>query len=167
MKIGQRIKELRKLAKITTKPELAEKIGVHETTIRRWERNIDKEPGIEIAEKIAAALGTTVGILMGENDPEAASPEVPQRNLPISDSVSENKISNDDLGLGYWGTIADNARKIAARGNEEEIALITPLLRSALKSLMGEALTVEKSARQIIDVQAGINNENNMNVGKS
>lgn len=37
MGIRQRMKELRKQAGMT-QPELAEQVGVHETTIRRWKR---------------------------------------------------------------------------------------------------------------------------------
>ena len=165
MELKDKIRIQRKSSRLNQE-KLSELIGVSSKTIQRWESG-ERSPRLEEIEKIAAALGTTVGNLMGENDPEDAPPETQQRNLPIN-NAPENKISNDDLGLGYWGTVADNARKIAARGNEEEIALITPLLRSALKTLTGEALTVEKSARQIIGIQGDINGgQNNMNVGTS
>ncbi len=41
MELGDRIRLLRKKRKIT-QPELAASIGVHETTIRRWEQGKDK-----------------------------------------------------------------------------------------------------------------------------
>ncbi len=63
MGIGTRIKEERKRAGIT-QPELGEKIGVHETTIRRWEQERDKGPDAIMVQKIAEVLGVSVEDLM-------------------------------------------------------------------------------------------------------
>ena len=52
MGIGTQIKNFRKKAKMT-QPELAEKLGVHETTIRRWEQEKDRGPDGKMLNAIA------------------------------------------------------------------------------------------------------------------
>ena len=63
MGIGMRIKEERKRAGMT-QPELAERIGVHETTIRRWEQERDKGPDAVMVQKIAEVLGVSAEDIM-------------------------------------------------------------------------------------------------------
>ena len=65
MGIGTRIKKLRKQAKLT-QPELAEKIGVHETTIRRWEQEKDRGPDGKTVTLLAEVLNTTPEYLLTE-----------------------------------------------------------------------------------------------------
>ena len=133
MKIGERIRELRKRAKFT-QPELAEKIGVHETTLRRWEQDKDKGAGFDMLQKIAEALNTTVGYLMGESDnPESEKTSDENKNLPIM-NVEDKEPENPNLGLGYWGTVADNARKIANEGNAQEKAAVMMMLNMAVNA---------------------------------
>ena len=68
------------------------------------------------------------------------------------------------MGIAYWGGVLDNAQKVAARGDKREIALITPLLRSALEVITGEE-PQEETARQVIGVNGNIHGgKNNMNV---
>ena len=70
MGIGTRIKNLRKQANLT-QPELAEKIGVHETTIRRWEQERDRGPDGKAVTLLAEILNTTPEYLLndsGDND---------------------------------------------------------------------------------------------------
>ena len=40
------------------------------------------------------------------------------------------------IGLSYWGSVVDNARDVAERGNLQEISLILPLLHSACELLL-------------------------------
>ena len=63
MGIGMRIKEERKRAGMT-QPELGERIGVHETTVRRWEQERDKGPDAVMVQKIAEVLGVKPENLM-------------------------------------------------------------------------------------------------------
>ena len=87
MSIGQRIKELRKQAGMT-QPELAERVGVHETTIRRWEKETDNGPDTAAIIKIAEALGTTAESLLAEN----------------STNSEENSKEREEKSLVYeWG----------------------------------------------------------------
>ena len=141
MKIGLRIKELRKQAKIT-QPELAEKIGVHETTIRRWEQGKDKGPSVDIIPKIANALGTSVAYLMGETDnPVLGVSEEPEQlqlqkaEKPQDISYINSEKTEDDLGLSYWGSVVDNARRVAKFGNYENMFDVSEMLKRAQASL--------------------------------
>lgn len=63
MGIGIRIKQLRKQSGLT-QPELAEQVGVHETTIRRWEKETDNGPDNKAVKKLAEILKTTSDYLL-------------------------------------------------------------------------------------------------------
>ena len=63
---GERLRTFRKKSGLT-QPELAELIGVHETTIRRWENNYSGKPGMENIKALAKALNVTEQDLL--NDP--------------------------------------------------------------------------------------------------
>ena len=75
MGIGTRIRQLRKQTGLT-QPELAEKIGVHETTIRRWEQERDKGPDIKTVNILAEVLKTTPEYLLMDT-PGDPAPKVP------------------------------------------------------------------------------------------
>lgn len=64
MTLGQNIKKYRK-QKGLTQSELAEIIDLKSITIRKYESD-DREPSIDILNKIAAALGVTIGKLVGD-----------------------------------------------------------------------------------------------------
>ena len=80
MGIGKRIRELRKREGMT-QPQLAERVGVHETTIRRWEQETDKGPDTAMIKKIAEALNTTVENLLLELSEESQEVESPEKSL--------------------------------------------------------------------------------------
>lgn len=136
MKLGERIRELRKQANFT-QPELAEKIGVHETTVRRWEQDKDKGPGFDMIQKLAQALGTTAGDLMGETDTAGAHEEKTpdeKNNLPINNTP---RASEDDLDLGYWGAMAERAARVAQSENEGKKKIISAILKQAAEAVTG------------------------------
>lgn len=58
----KKLKEARKAAGLT-QVELAEKIGCTQKDVSRWE-NGKHDPTLEIAEKLARALGRTIGDLL-------------------------------------------------------------------------------------------------------
>lgn len=62
---GNRLRNLRKKAGLT-QPELAYLIGVHETTIRRWEWD-KRTPRIEEVRKLASALHVPETDLLNDN----------------------------------------------------------------------------------------------------
>lgn len=66
MTIGERIKQARKEAGLTQK-KLAEKIGIAETTIRRYESN-ERQPRIEQLYKISETIGVPINSLVGINE---------------------------------------------------------------------------------------------------
>ena len=72
MRLGERIKKARKGK--GTQAELAEQIGVHEMTIRRWESG-ERYPDADMLQKLSVALGTSISYLVGETDaPQALTP---------------------------------------------------------------------------------------------
>ena len=113
MGIGVRIKQLRKQAGMT-QPELAERIGVHETTIRRWEQERDKGPDVRTVNLLADALNTTPEHLLSEAEPLISAHE-----------------DTSKLELVYeWG----GKNRIALPNTPETLAVFERLVMSALKS---------------------------------
>ena len=130
MKIGARIKNTRKKNKLT-QAELAEKISVHEVTVRTWE-NTDKGPNSAVMPSLASALGTTVAYLMGEtNDPEPqqyqgliALPEQASEINQAIEAVKDNKFLRDlVLMMSKMETadIAEAARFVADKNELTEL----------------------------------------------
>lgn len=64
---GSRLRAFRKKAGLT-QPELADLVGVHETTIRRWENNGDK-PMPDSFHNLAKALGVSEADLLNDSPP--------------------------------------------------------------------------------------------------
>lgn len=84
MGIGARIKAARKGK--YNQAELAELVGVHETTIRRWELERDDGPQGKNLSKLAEVLNTTVAYLSGETDnPARGEGAMPQ---PKKESIA-------------------------------------------------------------------------------
>ena len=65
---GNRLRALRKKAGLT-QPELADLVGVHETTIRRWENNND-QPMPDSFSRLAKALGVSEADLLNDSPPD-------------------------------------------------------------------------------------------------
>lgn len=68
MLFGERLTSVRKKRK-TSQDELAKAIGVHAPVIGRYERD-EVKPSIEVAAKIAQALGVSLDYLTGNSDLE-------------------------------------------------------------------------------------------------
>ncbi len=64
--IGQRILNLRKELNLSQK-ELAEKVGITEASLSRYENNL-REPKAEIITKISEALGCSTDYLLGKTN---------------------------------------------------------------------------------------------------
>jgi transcriptional regulator with XRE-family HTH domain len=62
---GKKLRECRG-GKGLSQSELAKKLGAHHSIIGRYERD-EVKPTIDVVKKIAVALDTTVGYLLGEN----------------------------------------------------------------------------------------------------
>ena len=162
MDLAEKIKIYRK-RKNLTQQELADTVGVSIMTMRRWEWN-ERIPRADEMSKLAAALGTTVGALMGESEPE------PQKNLPIDNSGIENKIPNETpeyLDLGYWGNVAENAKR-AAKSEDYRKPLVAALLNTAVNEFSECDIEPIIPKNSVIGVQGNISDgKNNVNVGTS
>lgn len=110
----ERIKQQRKILGVSQE-ELSRRAGVSLKTVQRWE-NGERSPNTLVMPKIAEALNTTVGYLMGIED--NATNEQPQQ----LDSVKNPT-------MAYWGGVLDNA-KIAIK-NGKNLGLIYSLLSDA------------------------------------
>lgn len=68
MKIGERIKELRKARGLSAE-EVAERLGVSLSTLYRYENSSISKVPIDVIEKLCTILGVTTGELMGNGAP--------------------------------------------------------------------------------------------------
>jgi len=66
MSLGNRLSAIRKERKIS-QGELAEKVGIHTNVLGRYERE-EATPSVEVAAKIADALGVSLDYLVGSTD---------------------------------------------------------------------------------------------------
>lgn len=87
MLFGERLAQVRKKKKIS-QDELAKAIGVHAPVIGRYERN-EVKPSIEVATKMAEALGVSLDYLVGFADIELDN-SITQKILDIQ------QLNNDD-----------------------------------------------------------------------
>ena len=69
---GERLKLFRKKAGLT-QPELAHLIGVHETTIRRWENDDNTTPRLEEIKALAKALRVSEQDLLNDSNSTQSS----------------------------------------------------------------------------------------------
>lgn len=88
--VGDRIKFLRDGLN-QSQEELASAIGMHSNTVARWERGELVPRGTSLS-KLAQALDTTTGYLLGETDDpakpatdRATAPELPESNVRFTD----------------------------------------------------------------------------------
>ncbi len=86
---------------------------------------------------LAEALNTSVEYLMGLTDD--APPETPpicptgrQISLPINNMEKENNVD-----IAYWGSVLDNARRIAKSGNTQDREVALMMLRMAVDAITG------------------------------
>ena len=160
MCISERIKKRRR-EKNLTQQELAELVGISPMTERRWEWS-ERVPRVDELIKLAEVLNTTTDYLL-KGDPEPPEPPAQGtgQNLPINSAPETVNNQSENLGLGYWGSVADNARKVAARGDKREIELVAALLQSAVEAVKGAE---QNLSSQIIGIQGNNNVKNNVNI---
>jgi len=71
MSLGDRLKEKRKTKKLTQQ-DVAEKLGINNTTISKWESDT-YEPDAENLKKLAELYDVTVDFLLGRNSDESGN----------------------------------------------------------------------------------------------
>lgn len=141
--LGEEIKSARVNLGMSQKT-LAGLLGVQTQTVWRWEKG-EREPSWEMINRIAQLLNT----------PNLTSAINSRETIP--------------LGLGYWGSVVDNMREVAARGDLSEISLIYMLLKSGCDEL-AKAINAEKkydNFSQHFDIHGNNMKANNINVGAS
>ena len=127
-----RVSDLMK-KRFISKMEMSRRLNIDYSTFWRklnGERSVD----IELLQKIAEVLGTSTAYLLGETDnpaPPIENEDNENKNLPIIN------VEDNNLGLGYWGKVADNAVIVAQQGDKKSIALIIPLVKAAYETLAG------------------------------
>ena len=113
MSLGERIRKARKGN--MTQAELAERVGVHEGTIRRWELG-ERIPDIIDLQKISQVLGVSINELLDGT------------TEPIKQTIQQA-----ETNLAYWGGVADNARRAVKSG--QNLGLIYSLLSDAVSTV--------------------------------
>lgn len=104
MSLGAKIKKLRKTKKMTQK-ELADIIGVKTITIRKYESD-EREPKIEVLEKIASALDTNIWELLDtQNNTNIHVDENDKPTFFIDSHVEDVKSKFDDINSLYEAEI--------------------------------------------------------------
>ena len=123
------------------KSEMAKRLDMDYSTF--W-RKMNGEYSVDavLLKKIAEVLGTSVAYLMGETDnPVLGVSEEPEQlqlqkaEKPQDISYINSEKTEDDLGLSYWGSVVDNARRVAKFGNYENMFDVSEMLKRAQASL--------------------------------
>ena len=116
--LGEKIRTLRK-GKMT-QPELAEKIGVHEMTVSRWELG-KRKPSINEIQKLASVLGVPVTELLSDSPAELPPMPAP---VPEQDKPAEEPLVYE------WG----GKNRIALPNTPETRELFRQLVQSVIAS---------------------------------
>lgn len=124
MSLGENIKRHRRVINLTQEA-LAEAVGVHSNTIRKWEKGLSY-PNAEELKLIANALKTTTDSLYTETWSQSTfiKNSAYQDNTEIHDSVPS---------MAYWGSLVDNAEKTAENG--KNLHVIIDLVKTTLNIL--------------------------------
>ena len=124
-----------------SKKEMANQLGMEYLTF--WRKlNGKRSVDVTLLGKVAEILGTSVAYLMGETDnPVLGVSEEPEQlqlqkaEKPQDISYINSEKTEDDLGLSYWGSVVDNARRVAKFGNYENMFDVSEMLKRAQASL--------------------------------
>ena len=133
--LKDKLAKLRK-AKRMTQEDLAKRSGVSRNSITNWETG-KREPKLIDIEKLAKVLNVSPNDFLDETH------EVNSKSSASKTHEIKTK------GYSYWGEVLDEAKNVAKNRNTQEIAIITPLLRSALDILLsaqGHMATVDDAA---------------------
>lgn len=129
--MNERIKKLRKI-KGLTQTELAECIGVSRTAIYDWERGAYMPEGANLR-KLAEALDTTVGYLVGETPVWARYGDIPE-----AERTREQWISIRDQVVSQSDAQAE-ARRAMGRYTDPELGIF---------EIIGDMAKMQESTRR-------------------
>ena len=153
MNLGERIKSLRHGK--YTQAELGDMIGVHETTIRRWESNRDSGPKEKMLARLAATLNTTVAYLSGETDDptrpgaQASAPagqSAPAPRPPVEITVPLSTSDGQPGRIVYeWG---GNQRLELPDTPENQALLLTIIKELAAAGHYPDSIEIEQDGQR-------------------
>jgi len=90
--IGQRIQKLR-LSRGLTLSELAERADVAKSYISAIERSLQKNPSIQVLEKISAVLGVSVQTLIRNEDDDSQEEQVDAEWIALAKEAMKSGLS--------------------------------------------------------------------------
>lgn len=100
--LSRKIRDLRQLHGLTLE-QIAQQVGVGRSTVRKWETGLISNMRRDKIAKLAAALHTTPGYLMGWEDDPSTKPENVVNNVNIiriaarDGSYEERKLTDQQL----------------------------------------------------------------------
>ena len=163
--LSERIKIERK-RKGLTQAALAEGLNVSEMTVRRWESG-ERSPRMREVEKISSFFSVPLEDLIGIISPqqkkqdENYSQKINEVQPPSpSEDIINRKEQKIDLGLAYWGSVVDNAQRVANAGTEQEKTAVLMMLNMAANAFQK---LPAKTLPQNIGVQQNNFNGDNYN----
>lgn len=119
MSLGARLKMCRKQMGLSQE-RLGDLVGAHVNTVRRWE-NGSRSPDTDMLQKLAQALDTSTGYLLGETD----DPSSPQTLSEAPDPRQELPKSNiREVNFAWIPVISSDVKVCCGTGNiyPEEVA---------------------------------------------
>ena len=139
LKVGNNINHYRKMAGLTLK-QVADRVGITEATMQKYEKGLIKRVDIEMLDKIATAINTSVDRLTGWLTDEEKQKELKERQgdkwNSVYDSLSdENKV----LVNSFMTYLHKNDKKfpiivdLASKSTEAEKDMILRMLGYAEK----------------------------------
>ena len=117
--LGERIRTCRK-GKMT-QAQLAEAVGVHEITIRRWESG-DRTPDVKEVQKISQVLNVPIGELLNDSSLDMS----PVIMKATKENTSQEKNTN------MASIILDNGRRVEAPATPEGLAFLKEVFAMSL-----------------------------------
>ncbi len=134
MNIGENIKYIRK-SKGLTQRELAEKIGVTDSAITRYEKG-DREPNIETLNKIATALEVTINDLIKNEEKASNKNSIGIRFLDM------NKLGNEKEQI--IKVVEEMYEFINAKNDENQLEEFYDLVQASLNLLQIRNFTLQE-----------------------
>lgn len=152
-RVGLNINYYRKLADLTLK-QVADRVGITEATMQKYEKGLIKRVDIEMIESIAEAIGTTASTLTGwiDNDSQKTVKQIGKDLSSASDFLQEsvNKALANNPYLQKVIAAAENTQNYES---ERESAMKTLMDYSeVLKNY--DPSTIDKAMKFLSDYQA-------------
>ena len=127
-----------------TQQELAEKSGYSRNSIINWETGKRAPRTVDI-EKLADVLGISVNDFLASD-------------VSIHSQPSLKKVEENEEDFSYWGGVVNSAKRVAKRGNLQEITLIMPLLKSAYE-MLAQVKKSDRDNKTNVDMRDWSNND--------